>query len=309
MIAQLCDVLMRHLSIREGSTGRVGELLGAADAIGLNRDKLVEQLENVLEERIALRLISPPKSYANFGQRRRSVRRRLVRLIDPAGLRIDLAEDAELVALVTKIQTAVDMAADARRQGIGDVEAGEVSGLLQAQGFRCAACGVPLRHSIRRRTSVFASGYEPVLDETLEHRTPFYLVGNSTDYEVLCRPCNTLKNDRLGVQEDGLVLCGNTFRPHDHAQVLRRVAFWSLIERPDCAHPQCDAGARTSCMLLAPRVNLNPLGADNLKHFCIDHAPVGLSYWLHDELSATSSQKKMKPSRSSGRYLEMSDNT
>ncbi|MFL0295259.1 hypothetical protein ACJH6J_30230 [Mycobacterium sp. SMC-18] len=41
-----------------------------------------------------------------------------MKLIDPAKLRIDLAEDAELVALVTKIQTAVDMASDVRRQGI-----------------------------------------------------------------------------------------------------------------------------------------------------------------------------------------------
>ena len=285
MIAQLCQVLMRHLSIQNGSTGRVEELLGAADAIGLDRDRLVEQLEDVLEERIALRLITPPKSYSNFGQRRRAVRSRLVKLIDPAKLRIDLAEDAELVALVTKIQTAVDMASDVRRQGISDVEVGEVAGLLEAQGFRCAACGVPLRHSIRRRTNVFPSGYEPVLEETLEHRTPFYLVGNTTEFEVLCRPCNTLKNDRLGVQEDGLVLCGNTFRPRDRVQVLRRVAFWSLNEHPRCANPQCGAGSQTSCMLLAPRIGLHPLGIDNLAHFCIDHAPIGSSYWLHEERS------------------------
>jgi hypothetical protein len=286
MIAELCRVLMRNLSVQGGSIGRVEELLGAADAIGLDRDRLVQQLESVLEERIALRLLTPPKAHANFGQRRRAVHRRLVKMIEPARLQTDLAAEAELVALVTKIQTAVDMAADARRQGIGDTEVGEISGLLKAQRFRCAACGVPLRHSIRRRTNVFPSGYEPVLDETLEHRTPFYLVGNSTAFEVLCQGCNTLKNDKLGVQEDGLVLCGNTFRPRDHAQVLRRVAFWSLNERPSCADPQCEAGAQTSCMLLAPRFELHPLGVDNLTHFCIDHAPIGLSYWLHEELSA-----------------------
>jgi hypothetical protein len=214
------------------------------------------------------------------------VHRRLVTLIEPESLRIDLGADAELVSLVTKIQTAVDMAADARRQGIGDIEVGEVSGLLEDQGFRCAACGVPLREAIRRRTKVFPSGYEPVLDETLEHRTPFYLVGNSTAFEVLCSACNNLKNDKLGVQEDGLVLCGNTFR-RDRAQVLRRVAFWSLNEHPSCANPQCEAGAQTSCMLLAPRLEMQPMGVDNLIHFCIDHAPVGLSYWLHEDLSAT----------------------
>lgn len=287
MIAELCQILMRHLSVQGGSMGRVEELLGAADAIGLDRDRLVGQLEKVLEERIALRLLTPPQTHANFGQRRRAVHRRLIKLIEPARLRINLDADAELVALVTRIQTAVDMAADTRRQGIGDVEVGEVSGLLESQGFRCAACGVPLRHSIRRRTEVFTSGYEPVLDETLEHRTPFYLVGNSTAFEVLCRGCNTLKNDKLGVQEDGLVLCGNTFRPRDRAQVLRRVAFWSLNERPTCAHAQCEADAHRSCMLLAPRVDRYPLGVDNLTHFCIDHAPIGLSYWLHDELLTT----------------------
>lgn len=291
MIAELCRVLMNHLSIQGGTVGRVEELLGAADALGLDRDRLVGQLENVLEERIALRLVTPPKSHANFRQRRRAVHRRLAELIEPASLGSDLAEEAELVALVTKIQTAIDMAADARRQGIGDVEVGEVSGLLEAQGFRCATCGVPLRHSIRRRTAVFASGYEPVLDETLEHRTPFYLVGNATAFEVLCRACNSLKNDRLGVQEDGLVLCGNTLRPRDRAQVLRRVAFWSLNERPCCAHSGCEAGARTSCMLLTPRNAKHPLGIDNLTHFCIDHVPVGSSYWLHDELSATTRRR------------------
>lgn len=289
MIAELCKVLMRHLSVQGGNIGRVEELLGAADAIGLDRDKLVGQLENVLEERIALRLITSPKSHPNFRQRRRAVHRRLAGLIEPGSLQIDLAEEAELVDLVTKIQTAVDMAADARRQGIGDVEIGEVSGLLEAQGFRCAACGVPLRHSIRRRTNVFSSGYEPVSEETLEHRTPFYLVGNSTAFEVLCRPCNNLKNDRLGVQEDGLVLCGNTFRPRDRTQVLRRVAFWSLNERPVCAHAHCDGGAQSSCMLLAPLIDRQPLGVDNLTHFCIEHAPIGLSYWLHNELAATAS--------------------
>lgn len=288
MIAELCRVLMRHLSVQGGSIGRVEELLGAADAIGLDRDRLVEQLEHVLEERIALRLLTPPKTHSNFGQRRRTVHRRLVKLIEPASLQIELVEEAELVALVTRIQTAVDRATNARRQGIGDIEVGEVSGLLETQGFRCAACGVPLRHSIRRRTDVFPSGYEPVMKETLEHRTPFYLVGNSTAFEVLCRACNTLKNDKLGVQEDGLVLCGNTFRPRDRAQVLRRVAFWSLSERPSCASPGCEASAHSSCMLLAPRLAIHALGVDNLTHFCIDHAPVGQAYWLHEELAATS---------------------
>ena len=210
MISELCQALLRHLSVPSGSTGRVDDLLGAAEAIGLDRAKLVTQLESVLEERIALRLVTTPKAHTNFRQRRRAVHGRLRQLIEPARLQGDMGEGAELVALVTKIQTAIDMAADTRRQGIGDVEVGEVSGLLEGQGFRCAACGVPLRHSIRRRAEVFA-GTKSVLDETLEHRTPFYLVGNSTVFEVLCRPCNTLKNDRLGVQEDGLVLCGNTF--------------------------------------------------------------------------------------------------
>lgn len=281
MIAELCRALLRHVSLQSGgSIGRLEELLSAAAAIGIDRERLIEQLENVLEERIALRLLTPPRAHSNYGHRRRAVHRRLVKLIDPATLRRDLNEEEELVALVTKIQTAVDMAAGTQRQGIGDIETGEVSDLLEDQGFRCAACGVPLRHSIRRRTDLFSSGYEPVIGETLEHRTPFYLVGNSTAFEVLCRACNSLKNDKLGVQEEGLVLCGNTFRPRDRALVLRRVAFWSLNERPKCAYLNCHAGAQTSCMFLAPRLDSQPLGVDNLSHFCIEHAAIG-SYWLH----------------------------
>jgi hypothetical protein len=36
-------------------------------------------------------------------------------------------------------------------------------------------------------------------------------------------------------------------------------------------------------MLLAPQDTRQPLGVDNLNHFCIEHAPIGQAYWLHDD--------------------------
>lgn len=276
MIKEICRQLILEIFHTETKQPNLQTLLSAYTSVGLNRDEIEEELAGVVSERIALHLLGQTQRSANFIERKHRVYLRLKNLLGENGALLD--PDGLLVRAVTRAQGSLANASAENRQGIRRLESKTALDLLELQGFRCATCGIPLRESTRRRSTHFASGLEPTGKESLDHKTPFYLVGNDTEYEILCTDCNSLKNDYIGVQEDGLVLTGNSFRPRDRTLVTRRMCFWRLRQRGGCEI--CHKGPTDSCMFTIPQRKGDPLSYDNMMVVCTDHADTS-AYWLH----------------------------
>src|SRR5262245_16105154 len=207
--------------VTEGEDG-LASLLAAAREIGMEWIEIETDLASIVRERLYMWLVGTVDPNLNFVERRHAVRRRLDSLLPGRPSK----QLAELAQQVTRAQAAVAEADRVKKEGLSSIQYEVVQSLLEEQGFRCAVCGVPVSERARRQSDRFAGGIEPVLPPNLDHVLPYYLKGNYKNRQILCAACNIVKHDYIGVQEDGVVLCGNHVRRRRVEAVWRRMAFW-----------------------------------------------------------------------------------
>lgn len=261
------------------SRDRLDALLRFAELVGMDHESLYLSLIAVSAERITMWLVGVIDESLNYDERCEVVRQRL-RRIAIEGLSHEQSD--RLVRFVVETQARVALASGDRKAGIGSISEVMADGLLEKQGHRCAVCGVPLRSRVRQKSSRFSDGVEPIGREHLDHVLPFYWAGNELNLRVLCSQCNQLKNDRLGMQEDGFVLSGNHVRRRDQSEIRRRVAFWTLARRNACEIVGCQHTATSSLLYVGVRDFRSPWLADNLEIRCDEHSTVK-HVWLHAE--------------------------
>jgi hypothetical protein len=252
----------------------VDSLLQVCSMVGLDRSAIEHQLLQLLRERLALHLIGSVQQGLNYRERSRLVDNGLRAFVG------DVDEQAlkALVQSICKAQSSIAMM-DSRRAGLSSTGEVFVSDLLTGQSHRCAVCRVPLTYNVRRNSEYFDDGFEPVHAPTLDHMLPYYLFGNNTSYEILCRPCNLLKNDRIGLHEDGPIMSGNSYRERRDANTRRRTAFWTIYSRRQCEGAGCAGELRT---LLVKRKSVRrTVTIDNLVVICTNCVASG-AWWLHD---------------------------
>jgi hypothetical protein len=246
---------------------------------GIDEQALQKDIRELIAERLGMWLLGEPALCLNFLERREVIERRLLQISRRAD-RSNALQD--LVDFLTKAQARVVAAVEMNKEGLASLSEPTVSSLLEQQGFRCDVCGVPLRSNVVRRTTWFDGGSEPVYAMDVDHTLPFYFGGNDF-LRILCKPCNIIKWDRFGVQEDGPVVCANHLRPRDRLPVRRRMAFWSLARKRTCAADNCDDSSKTSAMLVAAENSAAPATYGNVRPFCLAHAP-RTAWWLHEQV-------------------------
>lgn len=275
------DTLVSSLGLPESG---LSSLMEAAASVGIDSGTLASDLERVVRERIFMWLVSSVDGSFSYQERKHIIERRLRKILP----RFDLfssATQGELVSAIATAQVRIATARTERKAGLSHIYLSECDALMTEQGYRCASCGVPLSHRTRRECERFESGVEPLETAVLDHVDPFYLGGNTANYQLLCSRCNVLKNDFTGVQEDGVVLCGNFLRNRRGEHTRRRMIFWTLSASGGCEAPEC---CNTSChsMLWVDRFRSTvPFAYGNLSVYCTDHAP-GSAVWIHSDVSS-----------------------
>jgi hypothetical protein len=272
--------LLAHFSMSANISNTVEVLLELAESFGLDKHDLEADVRAMIEERLALWLVGNVRVRQNYRDRQGSIRRRFAFLRE----RRDLADDQfeGLVSELASVQARIATARRQRRTGAGNLDETTSDDLFLDQSDRCAVCGVPLKPAARHSSARFSDGREPLGEGTLDHIVPFYLVGNETKFEYLCRACNVLKNDRLGVHEDGLVVSGNTLRPRDSKEVRKRSIFWTCYKHRRCFNEACEQ-TPVSTILYASCFDASiPFMLGNIRLSCEGHAPE-YAVWIHDE--------------------------
>lgn len=256
-------------------------LLTAAHSVGIDTEALIGDLESVVRERLFMWLVSHVDDCFSYRERKSLIERRLL-ANDTHLASLSVEARTELVNAIASAQSRIAKARTEQKTGLRQIYLVESDALLNDQGYRCASCGVPLSHRIRRSCERFPSGVEPLESPVLDHVDPFYLGGNSGNYQLLCGRCNALKNDFAGVQEDGIVLSGNFLRNRLGEQTRRRMIFWTLNNGATCEEPMCANTAKDAMLWVAKTRHTLPFAYGNLKVFCTEHAPA-TAKCVHDD--------------------------
>jgi hypothetical protein len=256
----------------------ISGLLRLAGTLGIDMGALQTEVVGLLRERILLWLIGDVRTDLGFSERRQVVLRRL-KVLSPALSALHLKSD--VVTRLAEFQAAIAEASRLpTRETLSRIDEVTCFDVLSRQGFRCAVCGIPVRERARRGSNRFPGSKEPVVRPTLEHRLPYYLVGNVTDYEILCLHCNRTKHDRVGLQEDGFVLAGNFLRRHETDRVATRTAFWTLWRHRRCICTGCQWTSADGVLFVERVSPRSPFSLDNLRPVCEEHAS-DRAIWLH----------------------------
>lgn len=232
------------------------------------------------EERLAMWLLGDILPTRNFLECEEQVFDRMSRLTS-IGQR-GSAEVHRLVELVVETHAGISTNVATKKEGIASVAEPVLAEILTRQGYRCAVCGVPVAARASSQCRRFPDGVEPVLDCDLDHTVPYYLGGNISNVRVLCKHCNQLKSDRIGHQEDAMVINGNHLRPTSRNATRRRVIFWSLELCEGCHHDGCTFTARDTLLWVRRTKADGPWVLGNLLVECSHHAGAG-AQWIHGD--------------------------
>lgn len=277
MLEELAFTLGGDLGVAR-SHSDLEDLLRIAASVGLDSEDLQDDLERLLRQRIVLWCAGGIVRDMNFRERERLVVARLRAL---TGRPKTWTPSPFVVRELATLGAQLGNAGVGPRETMSTIDATTRRNLLNEQGNRCAVCGVPLSAGVVRDCPRFESGREPVFTPTLEHIVPFSLVGNKTAFEVLCAPCNSMKRDRLGWQEDGRVVAGNLPLASVQPGLMRRMIFWTLYRRRCCSVADCDNSASTGVLMVDSVTSPATFGA--LRVLCVDHSEVK-SIWIHSGL-------------------------
>ena len=257
---------------------RLRSVIELAQIVGIDRHALCRALEAAAAERVSMWLVGLVDESLNYDERHEVVRYRLSKQVGTAMTQQDFDN---LVEKVVSAQITVATAMGDRKAGISSIGEPIADDLLSLQESRCAVCGVPLRSGAVRSCAYFEDGVEPVVTEHLDHTLPFYWGGNDGNIRLLCSDCNTLKNDLIGVQEDGLVFTFNHIRARGKRERYRRSAYWALESVDVCAEPACAMGAKDGIRLVSIHDPKSPTVVGNMVVHCFAHAPQ-TAVWVHD---------------------------
>jgi len=275
MYEDLASLLKVQMGV-EGSGDELSDLLALVPLVGLNSQEIQEDLIALVRQRIVLWCAGDVMRDMNFRERERGLAARLRSVTgSPAGWK----PHTDLVRLLARLASRFGNAGVGPRDSMDTIDSTTRRELLTTQGSRCAVCGVALTTSVVRACKIFPSGVEPVFTATLEHIEPFSLVGNKTDFEVLCAPCNGIKRDRLAWHEDGRVVAGNLPLASIHRPLMTRMHFWTLYRGRRCDHRNCETTSRDA-LLFVEATTQSPGTFGALRVACIEHVASGTE-WIH----------------------------
>lgn len=223
-------------------------------------------------------LVGEPETSTNFLQRSRSIDRRLRSLLAQGGVK-DPARLKNLTSQLATLHGSLRPTFKTRKAGLHTIDESTARHLMIRQNYRCGVCGVPFASAVRKASARFDNSLEPLAEAHLEHVSPYYLFGNEVEYELLCGACNLLKNDRIGVHEDGFVISANHLRSRVNSATGRRMAFWSLYAARKCEYPDCEGDAKSTLLYIEPR-NGGLFTYGNLDVRCEIHAGPEAT-WIH----------------------------
>lgn len=149
-----------------------------------------------------------------------------------------------------------------RKYGVGDVRAMPAvwRNLTAAQNERCTLCGRLLRQ----------------VTPSLDHVIPFRLVGDVPDgsnWAILCQECNSAKGSYVSVLQSGHAQNWIYSAPQIPANSPHAESrYVALVLRRTCEVPGCHATSATSELRVVRHGTGLPV-VDNLKVFCVAHAP------------------------------------
>jgi hypothetical protein len=253
-------------------------------AFGLDVARIEHDLMAILEERLAMWLVGDVPSALNFMERAELLHARLHEIAPALS---DETRTAYLVDALVECHAGILANLFTKKDRISTVPEPVLTNILIHQGYRCAVCGVPVAARAALPCARFRDGNEPVLKADLDHTIPYYLGGNQGNLRVLCKPCNVLKTDRLGVQEDALVVVGNHLRRRHRTSTLRRMSLWTLELSAGCSADACKSTARDSMLWVRRARTSGPWVVGNLVAECSAHATDDAK-WIHDDyLDAT----------------------
>ena len=264
-----------------GATDWCEALIDVATKLGLSGQEVRQDIKTFLYQRILFAAIPSACGASNFVERKQCIQANLLALVGQHGIS---EISSTLVEMLAYVSAGLSDGGVGERDSATTFDAYAFAQLLESQGHRCAVCGVPLVENAAVADLHFVDGLERIARKTLEHILPFYLFGNNGSYEVLCEGCNTCKNDRLGVQEDGKVVAGNAVLAAKDVRVRRRLEFWTLHRARRCTVEGCTESSRTSVLYVDANRLPAVLGA--LRVVCRNHAGPTLR-WLHHGHSTT----------------------
>lgn len=274
------DVAIALTTLLGSSHTSLSALLEAASKIGIDRAGIEKDLAHVVAERIFMALVG---RRIDNTLTYRTRKKKILRLLTENGGRLQGYARESLAGLADAIATSqvrIGEAWSERKEGINTISSSDQDKLLKRQGSRCKLCGIPLDASVRATDNRrFPGGVEPIAKPILDHAWPFYVGGNTRNLQLLCEPCNALKNDLIGVQEDGLVLSGNHLRPKGAPRRAKRVILWTLWAKSTC--DMCEATSRESILWVAAKERGLTRAYGHLNVYCGLHAPEKASY-IHD---------------------------
>ena len=268
----IIETLISAIGISKGT--RLNDLLHACELIGME-NKIVKDLESVVEERIFMWLLYDIEDDLNFNERINEIDKRF------SSTKIPKDKIGPLIDLIAVSHGIISNSRKFKKNVAQDVYYCVQISILEKQGYRCVTCGVPLSSNVRGKCNRFPDGLEPEMDSALDHILPFYLGGNNNNYQFLCNSCNCIKNDYVGVQEDGISLSGNFLRErYVEEKTKRRMIFWTLWYNRVCGYPGCSKGSKDALLWVDQNKEFAPFSYGNLSVYCTDHAPLSAK-WIH----------------------------
>lgn len=250
-------------------------LIKLSDEIGINTSSLEHDLSKVVKERIFMHLIGNVQKELNYRDRKKYVEARLKSISNNRNIK-------DLVEVISEIQARISDTVNQRKEGITNIAETIASDLLEEQNYRCFICGVPLQERARKKIKFLKNTLEPLVEIQLDHKLPFYLFGNFDNRQLLCKFCNILKSDRLGVHEDGFVLNSNHLRRDEKNSIRRRMGFWTLENKNFCQEEGCSAKFTDSILWVRVKHKNRAWSYGNLIVECSEHAKHN-SEWIHHE--------------------------
>ncbi|MBZ0266226.1 hypothetical protein K8I28_16330, partial [bacterium] len=197
------------------------KLLDIANEYGIDKNELLVDLETLITEKILMYLYKPTTYVDNYIDNKNIITKRVnkSKIIDD-----NIVE--KISEMISKLESNYYRKEKEPRKGISNITANERNMILNNQGYRCNICGIPLSNHIR---NTLKNGFrEPKGNPTLEHDIPYYFGGNYSANVILCEKCNQLKQDFIGIQEDGLVMCSNHIRSKlNENNIIKRSMLWT----------------------------------------------------------------------------------
>jgi hypothetical protein len=233
----------------------VQDLIAALSQVcGRGQDEMEEEIAFHISLRTLFLLLGHVESAPNY----RAAQHRLARCLGHSE-----ADLHALSAAIANVRLSLRGAEGATQAGVADLSYVERQRLLRRQGSRCAVCGWPFESSDMEHRSPQQA------QVTLDHVIPFRLGGDGfPNLRLVCGLCNSIKQAKLHVGEQGLVWTNN----YIYWPRRKTVAFWTFERDLGCRVSDCTIGPATGRLFAVRRGDRGPWSFDNCTTVCETHA-------------------------------------